>query len=130
MKLLEIIFVLLAYAIVKSAFLVETAVDAPEFPSLDTPEVEFREISSCNELVLCLNSFVDVMFNIAAGVLFAILFVTFLLLFIGQMVVVIVALQFAGVGGPPWIDLLLATPYLAGLAIIVFKMARKGDTNA
>lgn len=133
MKLIAILFILVAWTIVKGMIL-EDASGTPVlvFPTFDTPEFTFIDLSGgCGGFTDCIEYVGAVVYNIGLGLIFLVLFLIELIAYVFELFALIVTVQFTGIpGAPSWVSVLMGLPLIAGIAIIIFKMARKGDTNA
>lgn len=130
--LLLITFVLIAWTGVKAMMLNADDPDSVEFPTFDSPDVEFETLpSSCGGFTDCIEFVGLIIVNLVLAVVFIILFLIALIAFVIEFVALLATVGFEPLdGAPAFVNVLLAVPTAAGIAIILFKMLRKGDTNA
>lgn len=133
MKLLAILFILVAWTVVKG-LIVEDASGVPvlTFPTFETPSFAFQDLSGgCGSFTDCIEFVGYVLYNIGLGIIFLVLFFIELITYVFELFALIFQIQFTGVeGAPDYVNVLLALPFIAGIALIVFKMARSGETEA
>jgi hypothetical protein len=133
MRLIAILFILVTWTIVKGMILEDTSgTPVLVFPTFDTPDFEFIDLSGgCGGFTDCIEYVGAVIYNIGLGLIFLILFLVELLSYIFELLVLIFTIQFTGISGAPgWLNIILALPIVGALAIIVYTMARKGNTSA
>lgn len=121
MKLATIIFVLVAYNCFSVLYAQSDETVTVSFPEFQEPEQHIGTVSGSNVLA-------DVLMLIAQGVVWVAELLFGLVKYILELVVFVAKLSFHGVDGAPWwVSLLISVPYIAGVAIILIRIARKGD---
>lgn len=132
LDLMVILFVLIAWAGVKAMMLNADEPDSVVFPTFTAPDLDFREIpESCGGFTDCIEYVGNIIVNFVLGIVFVILVVFGLIAFILEFVALLVTVGFEPLdGAPSFVNVLLAIPTAAGIAIIAFKALRKGDTEA
>lgn len=133
MNIVTIIFILLSFTIVKG-LIQEDAAGAPEFlfPTLDVPDFEFQDLSAgCGGFTDCIEFVGYVIYNIGLGIIFLVLLLINLVVYIFDILTLIIEINFTGIeGAPTFINAILALPFAASIAIIIFKLVRKGSSDA
>lgn len=133
MKIGEILFILTAFSIIKLLIL-NTSGNSPAvtFPSLETPDIEFLDLSAgCGGFTDCIEYVGAVLYNIGAGVIFIVLFIIELLVYLFQLFGLIISAAFTGIEGAPfWVNALLTLPFSAAIAFILYKLIRSGKSES
>lgn len=133
MKILFVIFVFLAFTLFKIVYANEVT-EGPtiSFPTLQTPNVVFLNITGgCGGFVDCTEYVGAVLYNIGAGIIFVVLFVIDLLVYIFELLAMLTSVAFTGIDGAPfWFNAITVTLFLAGIAFIIYKLIRKGSSEA
>lgn len=132
MKTVALILTLVAFSIFKILYIDSSdTTPAIVFPTFVQPDIEFKDVSDgCTGFVDCIEFVGWVLFNIGAGIIFLITFLINLLVFVFRILAILVEVQFIGIDGAPWwVNIILAIPITGTVAMIIYKMARKGDTT-
>lgn len=131
MKLLEIIFLFLAFATVKAMILDQTGVAEIIIPVLEVPEFEFIDLTGgCSSFTDCTEYLANVVRNIGEAVIKTAVLVFNLVGFIFEIFILVADTLFSNVEGAPWyVNLLLFLPYTAALGIIIYNMIRRGGSS-
>lgn len=132
LDLLVILFVLIAWSGVKAMMLNAEEPDAVIFPTFDVPDLDFETIpNGCGGFTDCIEYVGNIIVNFVLGVVFVVLVLFELIGFIIEFVAILVTVGFEPLeGAPALVNVLLAVPTAAGIAIIIYKAIRKGDTDA
>lgn len=133
MKALAIVFIFVAFSFAKLLIIQEgSGAPAFTFPTFDAPTFEPIDLSAgCAGFFDCTEYVGAVFYNIGLGLIFFVEFIIELIGYIFSIIVLLISVQFAGIDGAPfWINGLLLLPFLLGMALIVFKLLRKGDSEA
>jgi hypothetical protein len=103
-----------------------------QFPTFDTPNISFRDVSQgCGGFVDCIEYVGAVLYNVAGGVIFIILFLIELIQFTVAMFVLLTSTSFAGIDGAPWqFNVVITVISGALLALLLYFMVRSGKGNA
>jgi hypothetical protein len=130
--LLVITFVLIAWTGVKAMMLNADEPESVTFPEFDAPDIEFNDLpDSCGGFTDCIEFVGNIIVNLVLGVVFVVLFLLALIIFVIEFVALLATIGFEPLdGAPAFVNVLLAVPTAAGIAIILYRMLRKGDTNA
>lgn len=131
MKLINVVFVFLAFTIFKSMVLAETQPDAITFPSMDFPDLEFETIpDGCSGFTDCIEYVGKVIVNLVLGIVYVVLLLFNLIAFIAALFVTVGEVTVTGIDNAPWwVNLIVFTPYLGIVGVILYKMIRKGDAS-
>lgn len=133
MKIVAVIFIFLAFSLAKILVLNEAS-ETPviNFPTLDPPSFDPIDLSAgCSGFVDCTEYVGAVIYNLALGIIFLILFIIDLVLYIIQLFNLLLAVSFDGIEGAPfWINALFSIPFLAMIAFILYRLIRSGESAA
>lgn len=133
MKLLHIIFLFLAFAMAKILILQEFEnVPTIVFPTFDEPDVTFRDTSGgCGSFIDCTEYVGAVLFNIGAGVIYIVLLIVELIRYLFDFIGLLLSVTIDDIPGAPfWVNLFIVGMPLAAMALILFRLFRKGASNA
>lgn len=132
MSILQILFIIVSFAVVKGLIINEANSTAFELPTFTPPSITFQDVpDSCGGFTDCIEYIGDLLTNVVLGVIYLILFIVELVRYIGLLTIFIAQNAFQGVdGAPDWLNLLMSTPLIAGTAIIIYKLARSGEDDA
>jgi hypothetical protein len=131
-KMIEIVWVFVAFTVIKALILAQSASVALDFPTLELPEAEFHDLSAgCGGFVDCIEFLGFVLMNIAESILFVVKLLVSLVVFVFGLFVFTFEVLFGTIDGAPgWLNGLLFAPYIVALSLIIYKMIRKGSTDA
>lgn len=127
-----IVFILFAFSTFK--ILYANSNDAAphfEFPTLDPPDIEFRNVSGgCGGFIDCTEYLGAVLFNIGAGIIFLVLFLIELIVYVIELFALIVEVTFTGFAGAPWwVNALSTLPFFMAIGIIIYRLVRSGESE-
>lgn len=131
MKLLTIIFIFVAWTVVKGAIQSDiSGTPIVTFPTFDPPEFDFRDLSGgCGGFADCIEYVGAVLYNLGQIIRVPIEFLIEVLQYIVEFIQLVVEIQFTGIDGAPTIiNVLLTVPFFAAIALIIFNAIRRGKT--
>lgn len=130
MKLIELLFILVCWTVVKG-FIINDAAGTPTivFPVLDVDSPDFIDLSGgCSGFVDCTEYLANVIKNIGSGIIFLVLFLIDLLVYLFELFALIATITFTGIeGAPSFVNVILTIAPLAGIAIMIYKMASRSE---
>lgn len=132
MKTVQLVFILLGYLVFQILFVGSGGAEDPIiFPTFDVPDFEFIDLSSgCGGFTDCIEYVGAVIYNIGLGIIFLILFLIELITFVFDLFALIVEINFTGFNGAPWwVNLMFTVPLGAIIALLIYRMARSGETD-
>lgn len=131
-KLGYILYVFLAFGLFELLYFGAGGAAASfTIPTLEIPDFEFVDLSTgCGGFVDCIEYVGAVIYNIGLGIIFLVLFLIRLFVYVIEIVVLITDLMFTGFeGAPAIINVLITTPFYMSVALIVYRLLRKGDST-
>lgn len=133
MNAIQLSMLIIIYAIL-SAFVVNSgeSVEAIDLPTLDLPTFDFIDISGgCGSFTDCTEYLANVVYNIGLGIIAVVQTLFALIAFVVEFSVVIVGLSVSGISNAPvWLNTVVGGYLGISMGIIIFRMARKGDSTA
>lgn len=132
MKLLVIIFIMIMFPVLVAVYNNEQTDSTPiVFPTLDTPDLDFVDLSGgCGFFLDCIEYLANVIFNFVLGLIFLVVLIIDVVIFIVELLVLLIDLQFSGIDGAPfYINAALIMVPIAG-AISIYLMIRSGKSEA
>lgn len=133
MKIVALIMLNVLFAVFKILY-ANTTEEIPDItiPSIDTPNIDFIDVSGgCSGFTDCIEYVGAVLYNIGAGIIFVILFIIELLLYLFEIFALILQTSFSGIeGAPELVNLILVLPITLSIAFILYKLIRKGSSQA
>lgn len=131
MNLAGLVFALLAYSVLKFMIIGDVAgqpqPDIPEFGQFDTG-LEFITPECGNPIFLCIDYLGDVIYNISTAFIKAVEFLMNVVTYFILLLVFIGSISVQTLPDAPWyVNILLLTPYTFLIALMLFKLVRKGD---
>lgn len=121
----------MAYGVFVAVYESDTSA-AATFPTFNPPSIAFEEIpDGCGGFFDCTEFVGKVIVNIVLGVVYFVLLIVALLVFIVAFLAIVASSAFTGIDGmPAWGNAIILGIFGAALAVIIFKMTRKGDSSA
>lgn len=132
MKFLTIFFIFIAFTLAKILILNEGNTEPIVFPSFDAPDFDFIDLSGgCGGFTDCIEYVGAVLYNIGLTIIFLVLFIVELVTYVFELFALLLQVTFTGIDGAPfWINILLATPFAAAVALIIFRMSGGGEAES
>lgn len=132
MKLVAILTIFLLYAMVKAMILSDDPETEIDLPAFEEPDQEIDDIpGGCGGFTDCIEFLGEVITGFVQAIIYVVQLIINLVTYFIEFLIFIVTATFTGVdGAPAWLNFILTVGPALGLAIIVFKAFRKGDTDA
>lgn len=132
--LLAIIFILISWSYMKAEIENSVTPNTVTFPTFTAPTTSaFVDVTGgCGGFTECLEFIGFVVYDIALSIFYILALVVALVLYIVALLAILVAVNFTGFGpdAPVIVNVLTALPFVAGITIIIFKLARSGSSEA
>lgn len=133
MNIIQLTMLTITYLIV-SAFVVNSAqgTEPIELPVLDIPTFNFIDLSGgCGGFTDCIEYVGAVIYNVGLTIIAILQLIFELITYVIELGALILDYGLEGIAGAPtWLNLIIGTFLALNLSVIIFRMARTGDSNA
>lgn len=106
-------------------------VDESTFPTFDAPGIEFETIpDSCSGFTDCIEYVGNILVNFVLGIIFVVLLIVAIIVLLVELLIVASTNAFTGAEGLPiWLNAGITAIFGIALAVVIYRMVRKGDTD-